>query len=1157
MLLPFVLFPQKMSNRRENAYPLVSDTIRPDTLSLVPGSLELRLPNGTTLDTSLYRTAAAGSLIIVNRAEMQRRGLNPDTLRASYRVLPYNLSANRSHKDAALLRKASAAGANNPFTYTPNKEAQDIFRMEGLNKSGSLSRGIMFGNNQDVVVNSNLNLQLSGKLSNNIGIALVATDNNIPIQAEGNTQQLQEFDKVYIELTERDKKLTAGDFLLERPAGYFMNFNKKARGLQFTGAFGRSDTTGLMKLRLSGAVSKGKFARNQIQGLESNQGPYRLRGAENEPFIIVLSGTEQVYIDGRLLRRGQDEDYIIDYNNAEITFTSKQLITKDKRIVVEFQYSDKNYARSLFHFGDEYTNGKVELRLNVYSEQDSKNQPLQQQLSEAQKKILADAGDSLELAVSSGIDSVEFNSSEVLYAKRDTTVNSVLYTGVLVYSTSPDSAHYRARFSFVGAGKGNYKQVSSGANGKVFRWYAPVGGVPQGDHEPVVRLVSPRQKQMVTLGASVKLSPHSKVMVEGAFSNNNINTFSGHDRSNDEGYAAKAGWEGSFPVGKPPVDKAEPLKVVTAVGYEFVHRYFSPIERFRSVEFERDWNIISPALQGGNQHIGSASLGLVKKGTGALGYSFSLFDEGDRYEAMRHGVAGNYAKKGFKASFDGSLLGTQMPTGNTEFLRHKASVSQRLRFITVGLREAQEQNIFRDTAGSMGAASFGFFEWEGFVSNADTLKNKYMLSYKRRTDEGVKNNSLGQYTLGEDISFTSELLRNPDHVLKTNATWRQLSITDTSVAILKPDNTLVGRTEYNARFFKGALASNTYYEIGSGLEAKKEFAFIEVAAGQGIYAWNDFNSNGVQELNEFVVAAFPDQAKYIKVFIPTNEFIYQKTYTNQFSQVIFLRPAVVWVNKKGFKKLLSLFADQASYRIDKKTTNTDLAVAYNPFAKQVMDSTLLSINSSMRNTVYFNQNSPVAGIDYTWQDMRNKASLINGFDSRVNTYHEVKGRWNITRKWTTAVAYTTGRKLSNSQFFSTKNFQVLYFTLEPRLSFQPNTSFRTSLLFKYTEKQNSMDFGGQQAVLQDYGAELKYNILQKGSLNAQAHFIEVAYNDAENTNVGWEMLEGLKIGQNITWGLSYQRSIAGSMQVSITYDGRKTEGNKVIHTGGAEVRAFF
>ena len=141
-----------------------------------------------------------------------------------------------------------------------------------------------------------------------------------------------------------------------------------------------------------------KFARNLIVAQEGNQGPYKLRGSQNERFIIILSGTEKVWLDGQLMRRGLEADYIIDYNRGELTFTFRRLITKDSRIIVEFDYSDQNYLRSMYATNLDYQENKVRLYLNAFSQQDSKNATGDLQLSDNEKSLLSQIGDQFENA---------------------------------------------------------------------------------------------------------------------------------------------------------------------------------------------------------------------------------------------------------------------------------------------------------------------------------------------------------------------------------------------------------------------------------------------------------------------------------------------------------------------------------------------------------------------------------------------------------------------------------------------------------------------------------------------------------------------------------------------------------------------------------------
>jgi len=1166
-------FPQRS---RSLASP--NDTIQLDTLTIVPGTFHATTSSGVLADSIDYRVDYANALFILAVP-------HPDeSIEVSYEVFPVLLTGERSHKNQVAMT-STPENRVNPFLYNPTKQkSEDPFAMGGLNKSGSLSRGISFGNTRDVSVNSNLNLQISGRLTDNVDLMMVATDDNLPIQADGTTQQLQEFDRVFIQLTSPTTKLVAGDFFTERPNSYFMKFNKRGQGLSFTTVVplansgdkkspvhpphNNPDSTGI-RLHVTGAaaLSKGKFARNVIQGVEGNQGPYRLRGAENELFIIVLSGTEKVYIDGKLMVRGQENDYIIDYNTAEIIFTAHQQITKDKRIVVEFQYSDRNYSRSLVHSGITWEktspvlgieNGKkmplktTRIILNVFSEQDHKNQPVQQNLSADDIFVLAAVGDTLNKAVIPGIDSVGYTDSEVRYEKIDTIVNSVLYTNVLVYSTIPDSAVWRGTFTFVGSGNGNYHQVNTTANGKVFEWIAPVAGVPQGDYEPVVVIVTPKKRQMVTAGYEFTTKT-SGLYAEGAISNNDLNTFSPVDSRDDQGYAATVAFRKKIPV-------KDSLEFSANVKYEYTSRYFTFIERYRPVEFERDWNLGTNAYRSptADQHmIVSAFRFGSARNKFITGYDFSAFNEGAQYTGIKNGILLGVNNKRIRSTLNASYLTSTGAYGKTDFSRERLNVTIPLtKIISVGGWEDVEfSHLHKPGSDTLQSTSFGFVEWESFAQAGDSSKTFIRGFYRQRADWLPRYTLLNLATFGQSIGASVGFNQLKDQRLNITASYRKLDIRNYLLTTIQPDNTVVGRVEYSLRLFKGSIDLNTFYEAGSGLEVKKEFFYLQVPAGQGAYAWTDYNGNGVKELNEFETALFSDQAQYIRVFTPTNQFV--KVYTNQFSQSIRLKSPQKWQQKTGLLKLLTRFSDQAAYRVDRKTQSRLFEHAYLPQIDDAGDTSLVSLNATIRNTVFFNQLSSKFGLDYTWQTVRGKYLLTNGLESRGNAYHQVRIRWNLTRAFSTIIEYKSGVKQNSSQFFSTRNYYITYYETEPRLSYQPGTTFRVSLIYRYAEKKNAADLGGEITNLQKFGIEFRATKASKGGMTAEFNYFRIAYDGTVNSTTGYEMLEGLKPGENFTWKAGWQQSLGGSLQLTLGYEGRKTPDNKPIHTGTAQVRAMF
>lgn len=1131
---------ETLNTRRDTTLTLSADTLVLDTLSIIAESFVLTNLNGDTISADDY------TLIDVESKLIASPKLYGQQVTLFYQVFPLNFSQEYKHKDIGLLQDRII---ETPRFYDAERESssEDFVPFDGLSKSGSISRAISVGNNQDVVLNSNLNLQLSGKLSEDITIKATITDNSIPVQSDGYTQQLREFDNVYIQLeSESMGTLTGGDFNIGRRKSNFLSFDKRVFGVGYEGTF-ENDSSDYTNVVANAALSRGKFARNTFRGLEGNQGPYKLVGNNNELFIIIISGSERVYIDGRLLKRGEDNDYVIDYNAGELIFTALQPITKDKRIVVEFQYTDQSFTRSIFYGGFEQRKGKLKYSIFGYSEQDAKNQAIQQSLSDNQKLLLSEIGDNLNQAISQSAQNIGFSDDEVRYKKIAAPVP--LPNGsdsIFVFSTNPDSAVYQVSFSNVGQGNGNYRPSDNFINGRVFDFVEPVGGIPQGTHEPIIQLVTPKQLQVLTFAGEYELGKKSKTGAEIALSNNNQNLFSELDSKDDRGSAGKLYYNNYFKLKGNWQLKAD-------LNYEFIQQNFTTIERFRNVEFLRDWNL-GDTLTNTDQHLAQAGATFVHPKKGNVGYTLQYLQNGTAYKGVRNYLSGNLNNNGLKALFTASLLSSESNFSNSFFIRQKSEFSKTFENkMVLGARGETESNeISSAGTDSLIATSFSFNQWEYFVGYGDTTTaTQFELGYNTRTDFNAINGNLEPFTIADGIKLTGKYKNGSKTNLTASINYRDLEIlTDTARPL---ERTITSRIRLQQKALKNVVTLTTFYESGSGNEARREFSYLEVAPGQGIYTWIDYNDNGIQELDEFEIAEFSSDATYVRIFTPTNEFV--RTNTNKFSQLVLINPFVVWGNKKGFKKAISKFSTQTTYQIDRKSLIDGNQNNLNPFAG-VDDSLVITLNSSFRNTLFFNRTQNVFGADYTYQQNNTKSFLSFGIEDRKLFEHSVNLRWRFTKFYTINLGTKMGESINLSENFSSRNFFVDSRSIVPSLSYQPASNLRLTISFELTEKENRSELA-ETLTSKKAGVEFNYNLASKSLAVLKLNYINNEFNANQNTAVAYEMLNGLRNGNNATWSASIQRNIAKNLQLNIIYDGRISEDNPAIHTGNIQIKAFF
>ena len=977
--------------------------------------------------------------------------------------------------------------------------------------SGSFARGFANGNNQNFTINTDVDLKISGKINDNLFIDGFISDNSIPLQYGESSSSLQELDKIYIKIYNSKTSLTGGDIDIKNIDNHFLKFTKKSIGIDFL----VNDSTNLIKSSIG--ISKNNFKRQEILVQNGNQGPYKLYGENNEPYIIVIPDTEQVFIDGEKKTRGSEKDYKINYNTGEISFTNNIILNENNRVIIEFQYTNLDYLKWLGYAGFYKKKENIEYYFNFYNESDNKNNPINP-YTDNEISQLNYSGDNNILI--NNFEPVNFNPElqQILYSKKDTVdSNNILYKEIFVYSNTNKDSLFQVNFANVGDGNGNYILDSSLINGTVFKWIEPVNGEPQGNYSPSKILIPAEKKQMFTFGSKYKKS-NTQFSLDFGISNFDKNLYSDLEDQDNFGFASKVAIDKIFSI--------KNTSITPKFEYEYINKNFSFIERNRDVEFNRNWNLDTDI---GDQQLINFSLNTIFK-KGKLDYSLEKMKLLN-CNKIRNTISGLIQKNQWKVNFDGSLLNSKSNIENLFFLRHKNSISKegdvKFNFSNEGelLENGQNTTSFNKLNISSSIDNFIMPEIKiGLTNRID--KNKLV-------NDGVENSIFLKSRLVDSKRYRSSF---------------QISVSDFSTYYQDStinENSFSSKLDYFINISK-LFKINGSYEISNGQEALREIRYVKVNDGYGNYTWVDYNNNQIEEYNEFEISHFNDTADYMQISFPTNEYFNVKN--TRVSQQIQLKPNTKKTNGLLYK--LTFFENLINFEINRKLTSTNWEEILVPFIQSDINN-VLSLKFNFNNTLIYQPKNKNIFLSYKIDNNIFRNSFRWDKKLSENIKHNIGCKLNVFNLITQTNIYFDKVKLNNDNLFN-QNYLIdkKGFDLEIGIK---KKFFKPSIIFNYyTKKNRTTDYNLKGLKI---SPQLKLNGKNNLSLSSNLTIYRIDYSGELNNAVSYQMLEGLSTGNGLKWSTIISKKI-NKLLFSLKYSGELNSINDV-HYAQIEFKKYF
>lgn len=981
-----------------------------------------------------------------------------------------------------------------------------------------------------------MHLELEGELESGIHLQGELSDQSLPFQPEGTTTQISALDRIYFRVYDSLWQAEAGDINLQN-AHQFLYYNTPLQGVGYQG-LQRTTYADSFSGAFTLGIAKGEYSELELQGMEGIQGPYHIYGTSALLQVTALAGSEHIYLDGRLLTRGEDQDYTIDYNLGEIRFMPRCPIHATSRIRIKYTKATQRYTRYLLQgaLGARLRNG-WQFQLQSYTAYDASSSLQLAGEREAALEALSQLTPEVEALHFVARGAKQDGKTHEGYILIDTVVAGKHYTIYRYVRAGLVDSVYTPNFRYMPSGGGAYIQTQNENNAPVYVWQAPVGGKFVGDYDIGEELYAPKTHQLLqsTLGWRSE-AVNSQLTI--AYSHYNRNSLLAGSRATTDGLALST--HNEYRLGS-----VAQQTFWLGAGGRLVFRDFVPVENYLPVDFMRNWGLTGDTPIG---TWGEASLWLRNAGNSGQTTlrGNALLHRNFRGFSLIEDILYHFSNFRYKNSLSARYMSFATTSTWLGQLQNELSYQGRYLQPVIFLDGELQKNKT-----PISETKEDYLWWRGGarLHVGDTLAHSADCEVAYRYDAStlLPTQQPERHTLESSVRGTFNMQQYGHHsaLINYQQHWAQYFRTPA-----RHSQTFLAQLESGFAVWKERLQIRWQHSLTTEQTPEWQQHFIRVPDGQGTYTWIDANGDGKEQLDEFVRAAFREQGRYVLQLRPSSVTRATQSGQMRLQMVFAARPHARRIDSlsRWFERWDAELTANFGQRYDKRNAWKALFPLDNTQGN-------LEGEQTLRATLWFNKEcfpgAFYAGVGYTEQ----RRHLAQGKNAVYERLLQAGAKNPDTSPWIFSLNGEYAERDQKVPYGYIQQFRSQNYLLSGTLGWRHSGGAEQRTEVRQTWLYVRESTAPLRLLECEYSLQIPLGMRWNGELRALYARTHIAA--LRGNPLAYSLTKGYADGNNMIGNMGLRCKISRHVELAARYELRKLSSEPLQHAGSLSLRTLF